>query len=219
MGGSGEPATVDYLALCRAAKTIAAGCLISRYLPEATNSERLLLALENCNSRLASRLRDWLGLCRSSDADAADNDDFLKGPKPSYLLDNGLPDPMEAVLARLENDRPTFWSEPVADGCAQIRELRGNAANQGRDSWWLDLGVLAYCEDGDQFAHLWGSQHPKYSPEETQRELDGWRRKADGATLCVTLTGKVRVFAKGVPSGERSIRRSASASGRTRPPR
>jgi hypothetical protein len=50
--------------------------------------------------------------------------------------------------------------------------------------------VLAYCEDGDDFAHARGSLHSKYSFEETQRELDGWRRKADGATRCETFNKK-----------------------------
>jgi RecA-family ATPase len=71
-----------------------------------------------------------------------------------------------------------------------MRELRDNAAKQGRASWWPCLGVLAFCEDGDQFAHAWGRVHPKYSVDETQRELDGWRRKAGGATHCETFDGK-----------------------------
>src|SRR5262249_43741096 len=50
--------------------------------------------------------------------------------------------------------------------------------------------VLAYCEDGDKFAHAWGRAHLKYSREETRRELDRWRQKADGATLCETFDRK-----------------------------
>jgi AAA domain len=127
---------------------------------------------------------DWLELCRNSATPATGNDFLI----PSYLLTDDLPpDPMEAVLAGLANERPTFWSEPIAEECAQIRELRDNAANQGRDSWWPSLGVLAYCEDGDHFAHAWGCAHAKYSFDDTQRELDGWRHKADGATLCETF--------------------------------
>ena len=141
----------------------------------------------------AMATRDRLGLRQSSDTPAPDGRDFLSGPIPSYLHnsdDGGLTERLATSVAAALDDRPNFWSELIAEGCAQIREFRDNAANQGRDSWWFGLGTLAFCEDGDQFAHSWGSKHPKYSAEETQRELDGWRRKADGATLCATFNRK-----------------------------
>jgi putative DNA primase/helicase len=188
----GEPSTVDYLALCQAAKTLAAACLIRRYLPEAKDQECFRLALNTCDPRLANCLRDWLKIGGAApETPVRDDDDLLvfERPFPPYLLGNAdsFTDRLAASLAKGLNERPTFWSEPIAEGCAQMRELRDNAANQGRDSWWPCLGVLAHCEDGDQFAHAWGSAYPKYSHEETQRELDGWRRKADGATLCETF--------------------------------
>jgi RecA-family ATPase len=96
----------------------------------------------------------------------------------------------DTLAASLGVTLPTFWSEPIAEACAQLRELRDNAANQGRDSWWACLGVLAHCEDGDRFAHDWSSKHAKYTFAETQRELDGWRHKADGATRCETFDRK-----------------------------
>jgi RecA-family ATPase len=87
-------------------------------------------------------------------------------------------------------DLPTFWSEPIAEGCAQLRELRDNAANQGRDSWWSCLGVLAHCQDGDRFAHAWSKKYAEYTFAETQSELDGWRNNAEGATRCETFDRK-----------------------------
>lgn len=71
-----------------------------------------------------------------------------------------------------------------------MQRLRDNAANQNRDSWWHCLGTLAFCEGGDRIAHQLSSAHPKYSLEETQRELDGWRTKA-GASLCETFDRKI----------------------------
>jgi hypothetical protein len=143
-----------------------------------------------CAGKKESRAKAAIASCLS---------DWPKGPIPSYLRDNNDGNFTEGLEASLAGDRATFWSEPIAEACAQMRELRDNAANQGRDSWWPCLGVLAHCEDGDRFAHAWGRAHPKYSPEETQRELDGWRRKADGATLCETFDRRSPGICDGCP--------------------
>jgi hypothetical protein len=62
----GEPSTVDYLALCQAAKTLAAACLIRRYFPEAKDQESFHLALNTCDPKVANCLRDWLKIERTS---------------------------------------------------------------------------------------------------------------------------------------------------------
>jgi RecA-family ATPase len=186
----GEPATVESAALVEAAKRLAAFCLIRRYLSSVKDYKSLLAALEHCDGRVKRCVCEWLGIGPTSDAPPPDNDDLFKRPVPAHLLESPnrrLTERRAPSLTEGASERPTFQSEPIAEECAQMRRLRDNAANQGRDSWWCCLGVLACCEDGDEFAHAWGSPHPTYSYEETQRELEGWRRNADGATLCETF--------------------------------
>jgi hypothetical protein len=48
--------------------------------------------------------------------------------------------------------------------------------------WYAALGVLAFAEDGEQFAHEWSSGDDRYSIEETKDRLDRYRQF--GPTTC-----------------------------------
>jgi hypothetical protein len=56
----GDPAIVNYAALSKAIKTLAAACLIQRYLPEVADYESIPAALSTVDPRIARCLRDWL---------------------------------------------------------------------------------------------------------------------------------------------------------------
>ena len=60
----------------------------------------------------------------------------------------------------------------VADGCAQIGNLRDQKGNVSYYQWLFGIWTLHHCTDGDEIAHKWSSGHDNYSFEETQRKLD-----------------------------------------------
>ncbi|HQT65123.1 MAG: hypothetical protein B7Z75_09355 [Acidocella sp. 20-57-95] len=110
------------------------------------------------------------------------------------LLGADEPDDLGTVLpagqARVDNSDLTGGVEPpppadpeaVMAQCAQLRALRDTQGNIGYPEWYACLGVLAYCEGGDDLAHELSSGHPKYSAAQTQRFLDDWRRMTGAAT-------------------------------------
>jgi hypothetical protein len=189
----GQPAAISPAELCKRGKWLAACCLVKRYCQNVTDYASLLRALEIVDPRVAERICVWLGIRSSQDAPCRPLNGFDLGPLPPHLLNQTRPrlaPQLAASLSELRGEYQPAQAGPIFGGCAQLRELRDNAANQGRDSWWSCLGVLAYCEHGDKIAHELSSKHAKYTHEETQRELDGWRRKTTGATLCRTFDRK-----------------------------
>ena len=58
----GDPQQVDYLALTKQVKLLAARCLIARYLPGVTNGTELWRALSDVDERAAERIQDWIAM-------------------------------------------------------------------------------------------------------------------------------------------------------------
>src|SRR5581483_11111542 len=182
-----EPSIVEGAWLLKSIKLLAALSLGKRYCNEVVDEASLLNVLEKLDQRIADQIRNWLDLQPNANGAPSlhhNNGAFLSGPLPTHLVDR----PIKSI--NLDHLNPTFRPEPILAGCAQMQRLRDDAANQSRDSWWHCLGTLAFCEGGDPIAHQLSSGHPKYSFAETQRELDGWRAKADGASLCETFDRK-----------------------------
>jgi AAA domain/Bifunctional DNA primase/polymerase, N-terminal len=182
---NGEPPKVAAEELHKLAASLAARCLIKRYRKNAKN---LPSFLREVDPRIANQVANWLG--SPDPVGAPVSGTFKQRQLPPYLQNRTSPRVAERAAKSLSEGAgacATIRGELILDACAQMRELRDNAANQGRDSWWPCLGVLAYCKNGDKLAHELSSKYAKYSFEETQRELDGWREKASGATLCETF--------------------------------
>lgn len=68
-------------------------------------------------------------------------------------------------------DYPPAYAERIANGCAVMASMRDTGGNIDQPTWYAMLGVLAFCEDGEKFAHEWSSGHEDYSEEETQTKL------------------------------------------------
>jgi RecA-family ATPase len=188
----GEPAVIDYATLLAATTLLAAVCLIKRYLSGFTDYGTLLAGLNDVDPRVANQIRDWLNIERVQNGLHRQHGSFDFGPLPPYLKHRKRrPISMQLETSLSEgSEHPIFLAPPILEGCAQMRELRDNAANQSRDGWWPCLGVLAFCQDGYSIAHELSRKYSAYTHEETQRELDGWRSNADGATLCATFDRK-----------------------------
>jgi hypothetical protein len=205
----GPPAEIDGDTLLKRFAKLAAVSLVRRYCAKIINEEMLLKALENgrdlSDAEYASLTQVIKEAVRQKQLDNNVGGQILLwldyspakpfhnktsatapplAPQPTHLIGRQI------KTLNLDHLNPKFRAEPILAGCAQMQRLRDDAANQSRDSWWHCLGTLAFCEGGDPIAHELSSGHPKYSFEETQRELDGWRAKADGASLCETFDRK-----------------------------
>ena len=99
--------------------------------------------------------------------DALDaNDPDILGDTPSYVTAASNDDLVAGTLEERE-----FFAEPIAEGCAVVRELRDKQGNVDNPLWHNAIGVIAFCEDGAEKAHAWSSGYPGYTKGETDRKL------------------------------------------------
>lgn len=101
-----------------------------------------------------------------------------------------------ASALRTSIDEPRF-AEPIAEQCAQLRELRRTGGQLAEPIWYAALGVLCYAEDGHTYAHQWSAGSPAYTFEETQERLERWKETAEGPATCAHFQ---RLNAKGCES-------------------
>lgn len=77
----------------------------------------------------------------------------------------------------------------VANRCQQIRIFREEmGANQDEPLWRACLGVVGFCEDGEEFAKVWSSGYEGYDEDTTLEKLDNWMANA-GPTSCEHFKG------------------------------
>lgn len=55
-------------------------------------------------------------------------------------------------------------------GCNQIKWILENATSCPEPLWFAAISVAVRCTDGDTAIHLLSEDHPKYTPEETERK-------------------------------------------------
>jgi hypothetical protein len=124
----------------------------------------------------------------SSDAGKAEPkrrtiEDELGATLPPYLKNRSS----EGVGAKLHQSLSKIFessfSVPIANSCEQVRTLRDSKGKVTEPLWYACLGVLAFAEDGEQYAHEWSSGDARYTEEETQGRLDR-ARQLSGATTC-----------------------------------
>src|SRR6185312_6408870 len=79
----------------------------------------------------------------------------------------------------------------LAEGCAQIRQLRDNNTIYGNvyePMWYALLGVLGFCYNGNETAHKWSSVHPNYDKTLTEKQLKRVK-ELSGPTTCAHIKG------------------------------
>jgi Virulence-associated protein E len=107
---------------------------------------------------------------------------FGLGSPPPYLVNRPSRSLSQRAIEGLTVHAPAY-SEGIVERCEQVRELRDKMGCLPEPLWYAALGVLAFCEDGDKFAHGWSSGYEKYTREETQERLDR-AGTLTGATTC-----------------------------------
>lgn len=89
---------------------------------------------------------------------------------------------LAAALANTQTYDPVS-SDDVADGCAQLAAVRDSGGTVPEPHWYAALGVLAFCEDGEEKSHEWSSGYEGYSARETGDKFARAKRLS-GATTC-----------------------------------
>lgn len=85
-----------------------------------------------------------------------------------------------------------FYAEHIANACEVMKDALACAGAGYEEPFWnQQLQVLAFCEDGEHWAHEISKGHATYSATETSRKLDYKRKRGErgegGPTLCKTL--------------------------------
>lgn len=102
--------------------------------------------------------------------------EFFVSVLQQYVLESGLDMPA-GPASDLNSDLtggqeyPPAYAERIANGCGVMRQMRDSKGNVDQPTWYAMLGVLAFCEDGEDLAHEWSSGHKDYSADETDAKL------------------------------------------------
>lgn len=80
--------------------------------------------------------------------------------------------------------REPRYSERIADGCGAVGRFRRELGCIPEPLWYANLGVLAFADDGFEYAHAWSSGYPGYSEQETSAKFEQARTHQTGATTC-----------------------------------
>ena len=102
-----------------------------------------------------------------------DNPEYLLRDKPAHIAE---------AMRQVSTHVPASGLQ-VAERCKQVRALRETKGNLPEPLWYAALGVLAFCEDGEQLAHEWSNGYSGYTARETQERLERWHTLS-GATTC-----------------------------------
>jgi len=71
----------------------------------------------------------------------------------------------------------------IADQCGVMDLFRNQSGSLDQPTWYFGLGILAYTEQGDEIAHEWSAQDPRYSRQETSTKL-AQARQVGKPTTC-----------------------------------
>lgn len=75
-------------------------------------------------------------------------------------------------------------ADKIANRCHQIRIFRDDmGANQDEPTWRACLGVVGFCENGEDYATKWSSGYEGYDEEATLDKMEQWMDNA-GPTSC-----------------------------------
>lgn len=82
---------------------------------------------------------------------------------------------------------PPAYAERIVNGCGVVRHMRDEQGNVDQPTWYAVLGLLAFCEDGEELAHEWSSGHPQYTKRETAFKLA--QASKYKPTTCAKMSG------------------------------
>ncbi|WP_293006444.1 DUF3631 domain-containing protein [Nitrosomonas sp.] len=123
-----------------------------------------------CHSSRVEQAQSW-----SNEGGVASVDALIKLDKFAQV---DPPTPPKANLNRSNSginenkDYPPSDANKVADQCKQIRLFRDEMGADQTEPLWHDcLGVVVFCENGEEICQEWSSGHSGYDQSKTQKKL------------------------------------------------
>ena len=98
-------------------------------------------------------------------------------PAPIAKKHTGVANPFAAAMG----DYPDSYADIVAENCAAVREFKESVGNIMEPHWWMGIGIVKHCVDGEEKIHEWSQGYEGYSQIETQEKIDEW---TSGPTTC-----------------------------------
>lgn len=100
------------------------------------------------------------------------------------------PATMSKAMAELANVYQNTPSDPhqIAGQCAQMKNFRDRKGAMPEPEWKAGIGVLAFCEGGEQIAHEWSMGDARYSAFETTKKFEA-SKSMSGPTSCAHFFG------------------------------
>ena len=119
----------------------------------------------------------------ANEVDAEEFDAALTAYLEKHPVEAELPAPrgpasfapdLNSDLTSHQYQGPPVWAETIAEHCQQVRHVRDTGGEAGYDQWRGVIGIMKFCEDGEEVLHSWSSKAADYKPEETQARFDTW---------------------------------------------
>ena len=117
----------------------------------------------------------------------------LQTPKP-------IKDINADFYAGLEYQSVPSSAEKISSRCNQIAAMRDSGGDIPEPLWYGCIGVLVFCEEGDDLIHKWSAGHSGYDYHQTEEKIDQWRNGGMGPSTCLKLGGDNPSGCIGCPS-------------------
>ncbi|MDA9020236.1 DUF927 domain-containing protein [Flavimaricola sp.] len=118
--------------------------------------------------KVRSALQSYIRVNNVSPAPAARK----KGPASA--------NPFAAALGEF----PPADADKVAEHCAAVRQFRDTGGDIPEPHWHRAIGIVKFCEGGEDTVHDWSKGYEGYTFEETQAKIDEW---TVGPTSCAEM--------------------------------
>ena len=100
---------------------------------------------------------------------------IIQGAKPTSSIG-------KAIIAGTEY-APALPTN-VLKGCEQVRWAVENQEEVDEPLWYRVLGIAAFCENPENTAIMWSSEHSYFSEAETLKKMSQWADNATGPPTC-----------------------------------
>lgn len=95
-----------------------------------------------------------------------------------------------ADLGTTGGERAPRHAVHIMEECGVLQQGRDTGGrHDDYNQWWAKLHLLAYCEDGEEYAHIVGQNYPSYDAAQTQQKFEERKGEIEagtayGATTC-----------------------------------
>lgn len=177
--------------------------VVAKYSPKIggdstrTSDSASVLRAPGTTNRKPGKEEKYVSLLK--DADPINFLDFTEKLKTAASKRNGTKINTSTLMAPKTSDvNAEFFSgleyesvpsdaNKVAEKCAQLRLMKETGGDITEPLWYACLGLLVFCENGEEIAHEWSTGHTGYDPAQTSDKIRQWRDSSTGPSVCANL--------------------------------